>query len=266
MTVVTGRVLAPGALDGHRAVVTGAGSGIGQAVALRLVELGAIVFGLGRRADRLAGTEQAAQGMRGGFSSRSVDVRDRDALIAAIGAFGDDGPITGLVNNAGGQFTARAERISPGGWRAVVGLNLDAVFSAIQAVHPYMVSGGGAIVNITLSGVERGSVGLAHSIAARAGVLGLTRTLAVEWATNGIRVNCVGPGTVLTEAFVENSGPELVTALVDAVPAGRPTEPAEVAELVTFLISDAAAMVTGQLLHVDGGAHLGPGLHMSVDY
>jgi citronellol/citronellal dehydrogenase len=261
---MTGQVMAAGTLDGHRVVVSGAGSGIGQAIALRLVELGATVLGLGRRVDALAATQQAAQGMPGGFVSRSVDVRDGDALVAAIGGFGEDGPITGLVNNAGGQFAAPAARISLGGWRAVVGLNLDAVFAAIQAVHPYMADGGGAVVSISLSGVERGSVGLAHAVAARAGVLGLTRTLALEWAASRIRVNCVGPGTVLTKAFVANTGPELLQGLVDAVPAGRPTAPAEVAELVAFLVSDAGAMITGQLLHVDGGAHLGPGLHMPV--
>jgi citronellol/citronellal dehydrogenase len=149
------------------------------------------------------------------------------------------------------------------GWAAVIDLNLTSVFTMCQAVRPLMQrASGGAIVNLSLSGVERGSMGIAHSVAARSGVLGLTRTLALEWAADGIRVNCLGPGTVLTSALDRYGDLPALQRLTSEVPLGRTTTVEEVAELVAFLVSPAGAMVSGQLWHVDGAAHLGPGLHM----
>ncbi|HXD42316.1 MAG TPA: SDR family oxidoreductase, partial [Ramlibacter sp.] len=111
-------------------------------------------------------------------------------------------------------------------------------------------------------GVDRGSMGIAHSIAARAGVLGLTRSLALEWAKDGIRLNCIGPGAVITEGLAGEAAKPLVDRLIEATPLGRPTSVEEVAELVAFLASPAGALMTGQLIQIDGAAHLGPGLHM----
>ncbi len=261
---MTAHVLAPGSLDGQRVLVTGAGSGIGRGIAVRIGQLGAHVIGLGRRDDPLAGTVAEVERAGGSAQAHACDVRDPDQVAELIERIGGDGGLTGLVNNAGGQFFARAEDISPRGWDAVVDLNLNAVFTMTRAAHPWLAIAGGSIVNVSLSGVERGSMGLAHSVAARSGVLGMTRTLALEWARDAIRVNCLGPGTVLTEAFLAGmTDQRIVDRLVEeATPMRRATDVAEVAELAAFLCSDAGAMITGQLLHVDGGAHLGSGLHL----
>lgn len=255
-------VLAEGSLDGHVALVTGGGSGLGRAIARRMNELGARVWVVGRtEADLAATVDGCARPVRAHW--RTVDVRDHEAFTALVAEIGDTAGLDVLVNSAGGQFFAPATDISAGGWHAVLELNLDAVFWACTAAYPYLRrSRHASILNLSLSGVERGGMGMAHSVAARSGVLGLSRTLALEWAGDGIRVNCLGPGTVITERLEANADPEVLDALVAATPLGRATQPGEVAEMACVLASRAGAMTTGQLIQVDGGASLGAGLHM----
>jgi len=255
-------VMRPGVLSGRSAFVSGAGSGIGRGIALRLASLGMNVFGTGRRAEALTKTAEMAAPFEGKFSFESCNVRETQSIENLIERVGAKQGIDLLVNNAGGQFFAPATEISRKGWDAVIDLNLSAVFVATRAAHPFLKAGKGSVVSISLSGVERGSMGIAHSIAARAGVLGLTRTLALEWAKDDISLNCIGPGIVMTEHLANEAPKNVLDDLLKATPMGRATRVEEVAELVAFLASPAGHLITGQIIQIDGAAHLGSGLHM----
>lgn len=256
------QVMRPGVLIGRSALVTGAGSGIGRGIALRLLALGMDVFGIGRREAPLAETAAMAERLPGDFGYACANIRDTAAIEALIAEVGERQGIDLLVNNAGGQFFAPATEISRKGWDAVIDTNLNAVFVITKAAYPYLKRRQGAVVNISLSGVERGSMGIAHSIAARAGVLGLTRTLALEWAADDIALNCIGPGAVITEGLAGEAAQAMLDRLIAATPMGRATSVDDVAELVAFLATPAGHLMTGQLLQIDGAAHLGSGLHM----
>ena len=263
--MTSSRVLLSDSLEGRRGIVTGAGSGIGRVIAHRFIELGAYVVGIGRTADHLEETRRTSADPTM-FEWITCNVRDQSQVSETITSIGEKGGLDLLVNCAGGQFIAPATAITPNGWRSVHELNLDAIFWTCSAAYPYLAhSGRGAIVNIVLSGVERGSMGMAHSVSARAGVVGLTRTLAQEWGPKRIRVNCVGPGLVITTKFQEYSDASVVDRIVIETPMGRPTEADEVAELIAYLSCDASVMITGQLLQIDGGASLSHGLHMLGD-
>jgi citronellol/citronellal dehydrogenase len=256
------RVLRGGLLCGKTALVTGAGSGIGRAISIRLASLGAYVCGVGRRRDKLEETASLCEVDPGRFEFEPCDVRDTEAIESIMRSLGDRMGLDLLVNNAGGQFYAPALKISRKGWDSVIDLNLSAVFTVIKAAYPYLKSRRGAVINISLSGVDRGSMGLAHSIAARAGVLGLTRSLALEWAKDGIRLNCIAPGVVLTESLTGDDIRPMLAKLTAATPMGILTSVEEVAELTAFLASPAGGLMTGQLIQIDGAAHIGPGLHL----
>ncbi len=255
-------VMRPDVHAGRSAFVSGAGSGIGRGIALRLMALGMDVFGTGRRGEALAETGQLAEGLAGRFSFEPCNVRETEAIEALVKKVGDSQGIDLLVNNAGGQFFAPATGISRKGWDAVIDVNLSAIFVVTKAAYPFLKARKGSVVNISLSGVDRGSMGIAHSIAARAGVLGLMRTLALEWAKDDIALNCIGPGAVLTEGLAGEAAKPMLDRLVAATPMGRATSVEEVAELVAFLATPAAHLMTGQLIQIDGAAHLGSGLHM----
>jgi citronellol/citronellal dehydrogenase len=262
MNAIDTQVLRPGLHSGRSAFVSGAGSGIGRAIALRLLALGMDVFGTGRRAEALAESAGLAQGLAGQFRFEPCNVRETEAIEDLVRRVGEAHGIDLLVNNAGGQFFAPATGISRKGWDAVIDVNLSAIFVVTKAAYPYLKARQGTVVNISLSGVDRGSMGIAHSIAARAGVLGLMRTLALEWAPDNIALNCIGPGAVLTEGLTGEAAKATLDRLVQATPMGRATRVEEVAELVAFLASPAGHLMTGQLIQLDGAAHLGSGLHM----
>src|SRR5919201_6047642 len=193
-------MLPEGSLAERVVLVTGGGSGLGRAMALELSRLGATVAVVGRRREPLDETVAALPGA--GFAVQA-DVREPDAVAAAFGAAEEAlGPLTTLVNNAAGNFLVRAEELSPNGWRAVVGIVLDGTFHCSRELGRRVAERGGAnaqIVNVVATYAWTGGPGTVHSAAAKAGVVNLTRTLAVEWARHGIRVHAISPGPVDTE-------------------------------------------------------------------
>jgi NAD(P)-dependent dehydrogenase (short-subunit alcohol dehydrogenase family) len=255
-------VLAAGSLEGRVCLVTGGGSGLGRAIAVELSRLGSAVAVCGRREEPLHETVSLLAG-RG--LATTCDVRDPDAVAAAFAAAEEGlGPVTTLVNNAAGNFVVPAEELSPNGWRAVVGIVLDGTFFCSRELARRHRERGGAaqIVNIVATYAWTGGPGTAHSAAAKAGVLNLTRTLAVEWARHGIRVNAVAPGPIDTEKTREHLWPDeaVQRALLSRVPAGRFGREEEVAHACAYLVSDHADYVTGACLTIDGGAWLERGM------
>lgn len=256
-------MLAEGSLAGRVALVTGGGSGLGRAMALELARLGAKVAVLGRRREPLEETIALAGG---NGAAVPADVREPDGVAAAFDAAEAElGPITTLVNNAAGNFHVQAEELSPNGWRAVVGIVLDGTFHCSRELGRRVIARGGdnaQIVNIVASYAWTGGPGTVHSAAAKAGVVNLTRTLAVEWAEHGIRVNAISPGPVDTDETRERLWPteEIRDHILRRIPLGRFGTPEEIAHACAYLVSDYAAYVTGDVLTLDGGAWLEQGM------
>jgi NAD(P)-dependent dehydrogenase (short-subunit alcohol dehydrogenase family) len=256
-------MLPDGSLADRVVLVTGGGSGLGRAMALELSRLGAKVAVVGRRREPLDETVWLLP--RDGFAA-TADVREPGAVAAAFDAAeGALGPVTTLVNNAAGNFLVRAEELSPNGWRAVVGIVLDGTFHCSRELARRVIERGGdnaQIVNIVASYAWTGGPGTVHSAAAKAGVVNLTRTLAVEWARHGIRVNAISPGPVDTEETRERlwPTPEMRERVLRRIPLGRFGSEADVAYACAYLVSDYGGYVTGDVLTVDGGAWLERGM------
>ena len=234
------------------AIVTGGGTGIGRATAIALHRDGFGVVIAGRRPEPLEETRALIGDDCVVFPG---DIREPEVSAGLVEeCMSRFGRIDCLVNNAGGQFTAAAEDISPGGWRAVRRLNLDAPWFLTQAVAKrWMLGNGGRVISVVLC-PERGIAGMAHSSAARAGMGALTRTLAMEWGRHGIALNCVAPGWIDTEGV---RGYDLDLDEVAAqVPMKRLGTAAEVGDLIAYLASPAAAYITGQTIAIDGGVDL----------
>ena len=255
--------LRPGCLEGRVALVTGGGSGIGRATALHLAYLGAQVVIMGRTVERLDETSTLSSAQAGTLpiTTLSVDLREFDQVDAALDAIlAKHERIDLLVNNAGGQFVAPAESVSPNGFRAVTRLNLDAPWYLTTriAARSMIPNGYGKIVSVTMTPL-RGIPYMAHSSAARAAVDSLTRTLAIEWAGYGIRLVAVAPGLVATEAFGRYGfDPDVVAA---QIPAQLLQTPEDVAAVIAFFLSPGGDYVTGTTIVADGGWNLaGPRL------
>mgnify|MGYP000844859882 CR=1 FL=1 len=246
-----------GLFAGQTALITGGGTGIGLAVAEELAALGARVALCGRRVEPVTAAVEALRGDGYDAHGGSVDIRSPEAVEGFVReVLGRWGAIDILINNAGGQFPSPAQNISPKGFEAVVRNNLLGTFNVTHAVaNAAMIPARrGRVVNI-IANVMRGFPGMAHTGAARAGVENLTKSLAVEWSSFGIKVNAVAPGTIRSTG-TERYPPELLLKAEQQVPARRLGTVAEVAHAVTYLASDAADYVTGITLYIDGGASL----------
>jgi citronellol/citronellal dehydrogenase len=240
--------------------VTGGGSGIGRCVAHELASLGAQVVISGRSIDKLdrVAAEIAEDGGR--CSTVAFDIRDEDAVKAGVaGVVAAHGAIHGLVNNAGGQFPSPMMAISKKGFDAVVANNLTGGFLMMREVfNQSLQQHGGSIVNMTAD-FRNGMPGMAHSGAARAGMSNLTMTAAFEWAHAGVRVNAVAPGWIASSGMDTYGGAMkmLIPKLKNHVPLGRMGLEAEVSAVIVFLLSPAAAFVSGVTVQIDGAASLG---------
>ncbi|MEU8934319.1 SDR family oxidoreductase [Streptomyces sp. NPDC048409] len=258
----------PGEFAGRTALVTGGGSGIGRAVARRWAAGGGHVTVLGRRPEALAETVRLIEAVGGSADLVTCDVRDADAVDAAVDRVAErQGRLDALVNNAAGNFVVPAENLSPRGWKAVVDIVLNGTFHCTRAAARHMLAqGSGSVLSVIAGYAWHGHPGTVHSAAAKAGVLAMTRTLAVEWAARGVRLNCIAPGPTETEGAAAALWPDAAarTRVLGSVPAGRFATPEEVAETAAFLVGDRAAYITGEVLVVDGGQWLGKAVYTAA--
>lgn len=236
-------------------IVTGGGSGIGRCTAHELASLGATVALIGRTPEKLGAVRREIEADGGRASTHACDIREENEVVRMVeSVLAAHGRIDGLVNNAGGQFPAPLAAISAKGWDAVVRNNLTGGFLvARECATQCMGDHGGAIVNV-IADMWNGMPGMGHSGAARAGMLNLTETAALEWAP--VRVNAVAPGWIASSGM-DRYPPELkplIKALPQSVPLNRLGTESEVSAAIVFLLSPAAAFISGACLRVDGAA------------
>jgi citronellol/citronellal dehydrogenase len=250
-------VYAAGAYAGQVAVVSGGAGGIGRAIAWLLARLGAHVVVSGRSEAKLAALAEAMRKRGLSVSIRVVDIREPEQVSRLFDQVWDaQGRVDLLVNSAGGQFPQAAIDFSVKGWNAVINTNLNGTWHMMQAAARRWrdAKRPGNIVNIVVV-TTHGLHGVAHTIAARAGVIGLSKAVAVEWAPLGIRVNCVAPGAIETEGWKVYT-PEARAAYPRSNPMMRVGTAWDIAEACAYLGGPAANYVTGEVLTVDGGSQL----------
>ncbi len=254
-------VFRAGLLSGKMAVVTGGGSGINLAIAKRFAEFGAKVALIGRTQEKLDTAAAEIREMPDSASAAgyAADVRDYDALAAAIAAAARDlGPIDIVVCGAAGNFPAPVLGMSANGFKAVVDIDLLGTFNTCRAAFEHLRRPGASIINISAMQAFTPAPMQAHVCAAKAGVDMLTKCLAIEWGSEGVRVNSIAPGAVNDTEGMKRLAPtpELRTKYSDATPLRRFAEKSEIADLALFLVSDASQFITGAVLVCDGGQSL----------
>lgn len=270
MTTAHARDLHPFRADllaGRTAIVTGGGTGIGRGIALALAAVGANVVITSRKMEHLAPTLTEIRATGAEAEAIVCDIRDPEAVEAMVAASEERfGAIQMLVNNAGATFSKPAEELSLNGWRAVIDIDIHGTFHCTQTVGRRMIrDGGGAIVNVTSTSPWTGNPGRIHGGVGKAGVDSMTKSLAVEWARYGIRVNALAPGLIRTEGVErEIFGVEgELERRSNSVPLGRLGTVEEMGHAAVFLLSDAAAYISGTTLVVDGARWLSSGRGMS---
>ncbi|PYU23596.1 MAG: short-chain dehydrogenase [Acidobacteria bacterium] len=250
-------------LKSKRILITGGGTGLGRAMAERFLQLGAAVYICGRRADVL---QQTCRELAGGgpreIRSFVCDVRDRDAIEQMIASIWNAGPLNVLVNNAAGNFIARTEELSPRAWEAVLGIILHGTLNSILACGRRWLALGqpATVLNVstTYAAVGCGSAYVVPSAVAKAGVLALTSSLAVEWGSRGIRLNAIAPGPIRTEGAFSRLLPrkDLEQRALARIPLRHFGTLEEFANLAAFLVSDGCTHVNGEVIVMDGGEWL----------
>jgi citronellol/citronellal dehydrogenase len=250
-------VFSPSLFAGQTIIVTGGGSGIGRCIAHEFTALGANVVIVGRTKSKLLAVQEEITEDGGEVFVQSGDIRDEAAVIEIIeNTLSRYGCISGLVNNAGGQFRTGAENISTKGFEAVIRTNLTGGFIFMREIYSrYMKENGGNIVNI-IADIWNGWPDFSHSGAARGGMLTLSQALACEWGADNVRVNTVAPGGIASSGFdtYPDAARQALLEYPDKIPLQRYGTESEVAAAVVFLLSPAAAYITGSCIRVDGGA------------
>jgi NAD(P)-dependent dehydrogenase (short-subunit alcohol dehydrogenase family) len=238
-------------------LITGGGTGLGKETALQFARLGASIVICGRREEKLK--ESATQIGETGAKVEyfPLDIRKSDGVQQMVDSTVERlGGIDVLVNNAAGNFPVRAEKLSVNGWNAVVNIVLHGTFYCTRAVGLQMIrQNGGSIVSVVHPQALQGGPGNVHSVAAKAGVISMSKTLAVEWAHYNIRVNMVAPGPFRSEGTDQNLWPteEIRNRVLEAVPLRRFGTAEEMANAICYLASDYASYITGHMLVIDGG-------------
>jgi citronellol/citronellal dehydrogenase len=252
-------IFRPGLFDGQTIIVTGGGSGIGRAVAYELASLGAHVVIASRRTTKLERIQAEIVEAGGSASYYKCNLRDEEQIVNLFEqVLAERGAVHGLVNNAGGQYLSPAAQLTSKGFDAVVETNLRGTFLMCREVfNQYMAQHGGVIVNMLIE-MWRGFPGMAHSAAARAGVENLTKTLAVEWAYAGVRINAVAPGLINSSGLAHygEAMRPIIEQTIQDIPAKRMGTESEVAAAIVFLLSPAAAYISGESLKIDGASSL----------
>jgi NAD(P)-dependent dehydrogenase (short-subunit alcohol dehydrogenase family) len=258
-------MLSEGTLKGKVAIVTGGATGLGKAMAIEFARLGADIVIASRNHKNLERAASEISRLNPKVIFVQTDVRYPDQVENMVTkAVTEFGKIDILVNNAAGNFRVPSLEMSVNAWNTVVNIVLHGTWYCSQAVAKQMVKQkmGGAILNVGSTHVESGNPGTAHSTAAKAGVLALTKTLAVEWAPHHIRVNYIAPGPIEGTGAAAKlwSTPELEEEVLKRIPMGRMGTPQEVANLASYIVSDYADYVSGASFLLDGGGHLYKGI------
>ncbi len=240
--------------EGRTGIITGGATGIGFAIAREITRLGGRVVIASRKEENL---KKAVEKLGGGAEYRIVDVRDATAVQAMVDSVER---IDFLVNNAAGNFIAPSDQLTVNGWNSVIGIVLNGTFYCSSAVGKKWIASksGGVMLNIIANYAWTGAPGVVHSASAKAGVLAMTRTLAVEWARHKIRVNAIAPGPVHTEGASERLFPDATVeeGIRHTIPLRRFANLEEVANAASYLLSDYSSYVTGEVLVIDGGQWL----------
>ncbi|MED3552377.1 2,4-dienoyl-CoA reductase [Cytobacillus praedii] len=249
-------------MKGKVVIVTGGSSGMGKYMAKKFAEAGAYVVITGRNLERLEETKKEIEKESGQVLVVQMDVREiehvKHMVAETLNAFGR---IDHLINNAAGNFICPAEKLSANGWNSVINIVLNGTFYCSSEVGKYWIDNGtkGSIINMVATYAWDAGPGVIHSAAAKAGVLSMTRTLAVEWGRKyGIRVNAIAPGPIERTGGADKlwESEEAAKRTLSSVPLGRLGKPEEIAELAFFLLSDHAAYINGECITMDGGQWL----------